>query len=95
MADVKSLTVRVDGVETPLTLTGRTAWALDNLMRAGERGCTPINNPAPRWSDYVFKLRRRGLAVETIDEKHGGTYAGEHARYVLRSPVVVLAEVRA
>ena len=50
-------------------------------------GCTPITTPGPRWSDYVFKLRRRGIDVETVTESHGGPYAGTHARYVLRSKI--------
>src|SRR5665811_1625975 len=37
---------------TPI-FEGRDAWALDQLIRAGKRGCTPIDNPAPRWSHYV------------------------------------------
>ncbi|MFT3986310.1 hypothetical protein [Aestuariivirga sp.] len=73
------------------TATGRDAWALLELLRMGERGCTPIDNPGPRWSHYVFKLKRaHGLDIETIDEKHGGAFAGTHARYVLRSQVEVL-----
>lgn len=74
-----------------MTIVGRDAWALERLLQAGERGCTPIDQPAPRWSHYVFKLRTKyRLAVETINEAHGGTYAGSHARYVLRSDVEIL-----
>jgi hypothetical protein len=72
---------------------GRDAWALQNLLRAGERGCTPIETPGPRWSHYVFKLRRAGFIIETIDEDHGGPFAGTHARYVLRSQVTILREM--
>ena len=78
-----------------LTFHGRAAWALDQLIRAGSEGCTPITRPAPRWSDYCFKLRRAGVNVETITEAHGGSYSGHHARYVLRSPVTVLEIERA
>ena len=75
----------------PMTIVGRDAWALERLLAAGERGCTPITQPAPRWSHYVWKLRtKHGLVVETIDEGHGGTFAGTHARYVLRSDVEIL-----
>jgi hypothetical protein len=67
---------------------GRDAWALGELITAGAAGCTPIDNPGPRWSGYVHKLRIvYGLNVETITEMHGGEYAGKHARYVLRSKV--------
>ena len=71
-------------------VTGRDAWALCALIEAGPRGCTPINAPAPRWSAYVFNLRRRGLDIETLHERHGGPYAGNHARYVLNSDVRLL-----
>jgi hypothetical protein len=67
---------------------GRDAWALGELITAGAAGCTPIDNPGPRWSGYIFKLKRiYRLSIETITEMHGGEYAGKHARYVLRSRV--------
>jgi hypothetical protein len=73
-------------------VVGRDAWALLNLLRAGEGGCTPIDTPGPRWSHSVFKLRRAGFNVETIEESHGGPFAGSHVRYVLRSTVTILEE---
>jgi hypothetical protein len=76
-------------IRATTTVVGRVAWALLSLMRAGEAGCTPINRPAPRWSDYVFRLRGQGFNVETIDENHGGSFSGTHARYVLRDQVTV------
>lgn len=72
------------------TVNGRAAWALDQLMQAGDRGLTPVSNPAPRWSHYVWLLRAEGVVVETVDEPHAGAFAGTHARYILRSPVEVL-----
>jgi hypothetical protein len=71
------------------TVIGRDAWALLSLLLAGPRGCTPIQRPAPRWSHYVFKLRRAGINVETIHEGHEGSFAGTHARYLLRDLVSV------
>ena len=67
---------------------GRTAWALDRLREAGPEGCTPITQPAPRWSAYVHTLRGLGVPIETVTEKHGGEFAGHHARYVLRARVM-------
>ena len=66
---------------------GRDAWALDRLIAAGRKGCTPIEQPAPRWSGYVHRLREQGVPIETIWESHGGPYAGKHGRYVLRADV--------
>jgi len=88
------ITVEVsNGIETrAVTLSGREAWALSELVKAGASGCTPIDHPGPRWSGYVHKLRHKyGIHVDTIDERHGGQFAGRHARYVLRSVVRVIA----
>lgn len=68
-----------------MTITGRDEWALKQLLRAGTQGCTPIDNPAPRWSGYVHNLRNMGIDIETVTEPHGGDFPGHHARYVLRS----------
>jgi hypothetical protein len=73
-----------------MPFTGRDAWALQQLIFAGPRGCTPIDVPGPRWSAYVFNLRRDGLEIETMWEEHNGPYPGRHARYVLRTPCVIL-----
>lgn len=76
----------------PMTVIGRDAWALRNLVNAGEVGCTPIDHPGPRWSHYIHKLRGFGFLIETVTESHGGQFAGTHARYVLRSKVEILRE---
>lgn len=92
----ESFTVRIlrllDG--RVFEFSGRDAWALGCLVSAGDAGCTPIDHPGPRWSAYVHKLRRAGLDIQTIDERHGGPFAGHHARYVLRTGVRVLEIVR-
>lgn len=67
---------------------GRDAWALDRLREAGPLGCTPITEPAPRWSAYIHNLRGLGVPIETVTEPHGGQFAGNHGRYVLRAHVV-------
>jgi hypothetical protein len=78
--------VDAHGAARILELKGRDAWALTELVRAGDLGCTPIDTPGPRWSGYVHKLRRRyGLGIVTVTEPHGGPYKGTHARYILRS----------
>jgi hypothetical protein len=67
---------------------GRDAWALDRLREAGAKGCTPITEPAPRWSAYVHNLRGLGVPIETVTEPHSGEFSGTHGRYVLRADVV-------
>lgn len=76
-----------DECTTSITVSGRDRWALERLLGAGALGCTPIDDPAPRWSGYIFNLRQMGVAIETIHERHGGPFAGTHARYVLRAAV--------
>jgi hypothetical protein len=85
--------VSIDG-KPPQKFLGREAWALHHLVEAGDTGCTPLTTPGPRWSDYVFKCRRDGVSIETIDEPHGGSFSGTHARYVLRSAVRLIEVVR-
>lgn len=76
-----------DGSARIIEAVGRDAWALTELIQAGDGGCTPIDQPGPRWSAYVFKLRRLGLDIQTITESHGGPFKGTHARYILRTTV--------
>jgi Winged helix domain len=75
-----------------LTFIGREAWCLRRLADAGSQGLTTIDHPAPRWSHYVFKLRKAGLAISTEVELHGGSYPGHHGRYRLETAVTVVAE---
>ena len=86
------ITYRIEPDGAAQVAVGRDAWALRNLVNAGERGCTPIDHPGPRWSHYTFKLRRAGVLIETIHEPHGGQFSGTHARYILRSGVTILSD---
>jgi hypothetical protein len=82
------LRFKLEGQER--TVRGRDAWALAELLKAGGQGCTPISHPGPRWSGYVLKLRKAGVAIETIHEMHSGAFSGRHARYRLVSPIEVI-----
>ena len=87
--------VDAHGAARILELKGRNAWALGELIRAGDEGCTPIDTPGPRWSSYVHKLRRAGLDIQTLTESHGGPFKGTHARYILRTTVHSRSETNA
>jgi hypothetical protein len=76
-----------EGKTSRVVVSGRDRWALEALIAAGEKGCTPIDTPGPRWSGYLHNLRGLGLPIETITEAHDGPFAGTHARYVLRASV--------
>ena len=85
-----NVTYDVNGSRVTRQIPGRYAWALLELKKAGKRGCTPIDNPAPRWSAYIHQLRHEyGLDIQTIWEVHKGPFPGTHARYVLLSDVDV------
>ncbi len=88
MSEVTFLKFRTP--EKELSVKGRDAWTLDRLIKAGKGGVTPLEYPAPRWSGYVFNLRKLGLRITTIREKHGGSFSGQHGRYVLCTPLEVL-----
>jgi len=81
-----------NGIPTgsPITVVGRDAWCLQRLISAGKRGFSSIEQPAPRTSHYIYKLRRFGFAIETKHEAHGGEYPGTHARWSLHSEVRIL-----
>ena len=84
-----TLTIRMpDGSRQ--AFAGRDAWTLRHLIEAGATGLTTIDHPAPRWSHYVFRLRRAGLAISTDYEPHNGDYPGIHGRYRLETAVAVI-----
>jgi hypothetical protein len=87
-------TLRVEFVDgRKVFVRGRTAWSLKKLTTAGAAGCSVFDNLAPRWSGYVYKLRKLGFVIDTIRERHRGRFPGHHARYILRSQVSILEAV--
>lgn len=84
-----------DGSESlPVTVVGRQAWMLDQLIQAGSRGLTSIERPAPRISHYIFRLRGVGFDIDTEYETHAGPFPGKHGRFRLRSKVRIVADSR-
>jgi len=84
-----TITIRLPS-GTEKTFEGREAWALRHLINAGPVGITTLDQPAPRWSHYIYKLRQAGLVITTQHEPHGGTYSGHHGRYRLEVAVSIL-----
>lgn len=70
-----------------ISISGRDRRALEALIAASRKGCTPIGTSAPRWSGYVFNLCHLGVPIETVPDAHGGAFKGMHARYVLQAVV--------
>jgi hypothetical protein len=91
-APVVELQVQVDGLERKFV--GPFAWTLNELIQAGNKGCAPIERPAPRLGHYVFRLRRNRVSIGTIAELPSGAHSGYHSRYRLASDVQVLKKVR-
>ena len=91
MSDIRAITISILPEGILRNFNGRLAWALHALIVAGEKGCTPIDHPGPRWSGYVHKLRRPGLVIETCEERHAGRFPGRHARYILRSRIEIVS----
>ena len=86
--------VKTDGTETQIIVKGRDRWALECLIAAGPKGCTPIDHPGPRWSAYKFNLKELGVEIDKITEMHDGPFQGHHARYVLVSRVTPVGGVQ-
>ena len=65
--------------------SGRPAWALETVCANGSQGLRTIDCPATQLPFYIWQLRQElgDDAVITKTEKHGGPFAGNHARYVL------------
>jgi hypothetical protein len=82
-----------DPTERTLRAVGRYAWTLLHLWNAGAVGITTIDRPAPRWSEYIFGLRKLGLNILTQYEKHEGAFAGNHGRYILLTPITIVEVV--
>jgi hypothetical protein len=85
------LTFRVfdgEGNSRLVTVVGRDAWMLGKLVQAGAKGCATLEQPAPRTSHYIWKLRHTyGIAISSVEEEHGGPFAGHHVRYILQQRV--------
>lgn len=80
----RSIKVRID--ERELVLKGRLGWTAERLIQSGAIGITAYDpdHPAPRLASYIHRLKHRhGIQIASRDEKHGGIYAGTHARYYL------------
>lgn len=72
-----------------LSFSGRVSWTLRNRLIAGRAGVATIDQPAPRWSHYIFKLRNAGLVITTEYEPNSGAFPGTHDRYRLETPLTI------
>lgn len=82
--------------ERTIAVPGRAGWALNELVKAGQRGCSAADFPAGlRLAHFVYLLRHEHeLVIETEHEAHGGQFPGSHAVYRLRTPVRIVDDAR-
>lgn len=82
--------------ERRAVVPGRVGWALNELVKAGQRGCSASDFSAGlRLAHFVYLLRHEHqLLIETEHEAHGGQFPGSHAVYRLRTPVHILDDAR-
>lgn len=90
MVDLVAMMAPVPEI-TPLTLTKRAEFFLEEMLAAGSEGITTIDYPGVRVGDAIFKLRKAGVVIDTAYEQHGGEFSGSHGRYLLRSRIVRLS----
>jgi hypothetical protein len=87
------ITFQIDPGGPQIRVTGRVAQTLNLLLAVGPRGFTPGEASPLGWarrsSDYVFRLRRLGVAIATISETMGDCRIG---RYVLQSRVALVTD---
>jgi hypothetical protein len=91
MSKIKSR-FKIVGAERICEVEGQEARTLVALHGAGDVGVTAleVSTWALRLAHYVMKLKKLGLTIETVREKHAGPVPGWHGRYILRSHVEVL-----
>lgn len=79
-----------DAAPVTIAVCRRVLWALELLVRAGPRGCSPITETAPRWAAYFHSLSGLGAPIDTIHEQHQGDFPGTLARYFLGATVLAV-----
>ena len=67
----------------------QTAWFLQELQEAGERGITKADYPGLHVGDIVMRLRRRGIQITCVMEPNNGAFGGDHGRYTLMSKITL------
>jgi hypothetical protein len=83
---------RIAGENRVCQVEGQEARTLAALYDAGPAGITALEMStwALRLAHYVMKLKKQGLSIEMLREKHAGPVPGWHGRYVLRSQIEIL-----
>jgi hypothetical protein len=91
MRFIMNIDVTLMGGERPryISLSGRIGQAMHALLRAKSQGISPLERPSLRLAAYIHSLRDMGFTIDTEREEHDGDYPGFHARYRLRSTVIL------
>ncbi|RUZ75627.1 hypothetical protein EN943_20115 [Mesorhizobium sp. M7A.F.Ca.US.006.01.1.1] len=79
-----------------VTLDGRAAWMMRELVKVGKRGVTTLELPTGvRVSHYILLLRKAGFTISSPREAHGGPFPSTHSRYKLETSVTILEDLSA
>lgn len=83
---------KILGADRICEVEGQEARTLAALHDAGATGITAleVSTWALRLAHYVMKLKKLGLSIDMVREKHSGPVPGWHGRYILRSQVSIL-----
>jgi hypothetical protein len=85
---------KILGADRVCEVEGQEARTLAALHDAGDAGITAlgVSTWALRLAHYVMKLKKLGLSIDMVREKHAGPVPGWHGRYILRSGVQILEQ---
>lgn len=92
MIKLLQITAHILPDNNPFTVIGPDALILSELLKDIARGCTAVDHLGPCWSGYVFNPKREhSLAIEKVQENHGGQFESTHERYLLRNFMEIVA----
>lgn len=85
---------RILGSDRICEVEGQEARALTALHDAGAAGITAqeVSTWALRLAHYVMKLKKLGLSIDMVREKHSGPVPGWHGRYFLRTAIQIIEQ---
>lgn len=75
-----------------VNVVGHARWTREEPMCAGANGCTPIERPFSRPSDYDHRICPFGVHVETFGDPNSGRSAATHTSSVPRADLTLFSE---
>jgi hypothetical protein len=87
---------RITGIDRLYSVEGQESRTLQALVAAGSAGITAleVSTWALRLAHHVWKLKKLGVTIDTVREKHAGPAPGVHGRYILRNSIEIVDQDR-